>query len=100
MDDKLKIHSDINNVGYDLYIPRESEEIYRKAIKRVNDTLMKYRKLFPYINREQLWAASSTDIAFENVSIENRNDTAPFIKALKQWSKEIDECIAGRDDGK
>ena len=29
----------------------------------------------------------------------NRNDTEPFIKNLKQWSKDIDECIKDKKDG-
>ncbi len=99
MDDKLMIHLVINNVKYDLNIPRGSEEIYRKANSQVNDKLMKYRKLFPDIDRESLWAISSLELAFENISMTNRNDTEPFIKNLKQWSKDIDECIKDKKDG-
>ncbi len=96
MDDKLRIHLRINNVEYTLYIPKGNEEIYRKAAVRVNDTLLKNRKAFPDIDREALWAVSSTELACENASLINRNDTGPFIRILKQWSKDLDECLEGK----
>ena len=48
MDDKMmKINLLIDNQRYPLNIPREQEAKYRDAAKMINNTLNKYRSMWP-----------------------------------------------------
>lgn len=98
MDDMMKIHLLVDNVRYPLTIPRKDEQLYRDAAKLIDKILNKYRKLyqdrFPDFQPERFWAMTALELAFENVSMKDRNDTAPYMEKMKELTQEIERYIS------
>lgn len=98
MDDMMKIHLLVDNVRYPLTIPRKDEQLYRDAAKQIDKILNKYRKLyqdrFPDFQPERFWAMTALELAFENVSMKDRNDTAPYMEKMKELTQEIERYIS------
>lgn len=89
----MKIHLLIDNERYPLIIKREEEHLYRDAAKQIDYKLNKYRNKFPNFNTEKYWVMTALELAFENMSMKDRNDTQPYQEKLKQLEEDIDECI-------
>ena len=95
MDDKMmKINLLIDNMRYPLNIPREEEERYRDAAKMINNTLNKYRSMWPELSANNHWAMAALEIAFNLTTNENRNDTKPYMEKLEELTKELDNYIS------
>ncbi len=95
MDDKMmKINLLIDNLRYPLNIPREEEERYRDAAKMINNTLNKYRSMWPELSANNHWAMAALEIAFNLTTNENRNDTKPYLEKLEELTKELDNYIS------
>ena len=95
MDDKMmKINLLIDNLRYPLNIPREEEERYRDAAKMINNTLNKYRSMWPELSANNHWAMAALEIAFNLTTNENRNDTKPYLEKLEELTKELDNFIS------
>ena len=95
MDDKMmKINLLIDNLRYPLNIPREEEERYRDAAKMINNTLNKYRSMWPELSANNHWAMAALEIAFNLTTNENRNDTKPYMEKLEKLTKELDNYIS------
>ena len=95
MDDKMmKINLLIDNLRYPLNIPREEEERYRDAAKMINNTLNKYRSMWPELSANNHWAMAALEIAFNLTTNENRNDTKPYLEKLEELTKEVDNYIS------
>lgn len=93
MDDKMKIHLLIDNERYPLTIRREDEQLYRDAAKQIDYKLNKYRRAFPEFNVSTHWAMAALEIAFENMSLKDRNDNLPYREKLKEWGNDLDQAI-------
>ena len=95
MDDKMmKINLLIDNQRYPLNILREDEERYRNAAKIINNTLNKYRSMWPELSTSNHWAMAALEIAFNLMNNEDRNDTKPYLEKLKELTKELDNYIS------
>ena len=95
MDDKMmKINLLIDNLRYPLNIPRKEEERYRDAAKMINNTLNKYRSMWPELSANNHWAMAALEIAFNLTTNENRNDTKPYMEKLEELTKELDNYIS------
>ena len=95
MDDKMmKINLLIDNQRYPLNIPREQEDRYRDAAKMINNTLNKYRSMWPELSANNHWAMAALEIAFNLTTNENRNDTKPYLDKLEELTKELDNYIS------
>ena len=95
MDDKMmKINLLIDNLRYPLNIPREEEERYRDAAKMINNTLNKYRSMWPELSANNHWAMAALEIAFNLTTNENRNDNKPYMEKLEELTKELDNFIS------
>ena len=95
MDDKMmKINLLIDNLRYPLNIPREEEERYRDAAKMINNTLNKYRSMWPELSANNHWAMAALEIAFNLTTNENRNDTKPYMEKLEELTTELDNYIS------
>ena len=70
MDDVMKIHLLIDNERYPLTIRREDELLYRN------------------------WAMAALELAFENISMKDRNNTEPYQEKLKELTKEIEQYLS------
>lgn len=93
--DKLRIHLLIDNDRYPLVIPREDEQFYRDAAKQIDYKLNRYRRIYPEFSAPKHWAMVALELAFENMSLKDRNDTRPLMNKLKELEDDIDQCIRG-----
>ncbi len=102
MDDRFKIKLKIDNEEYPLTILRSDEEDYRKAAKRIDYKLNKYRNTFPRLDATKHWLMVALELAYENVLLEKKNDTQPYFDRLSELEKEIDRHIGESEasDGK
>ena len=97
MDDKMmKINLLIDNLRYPLNIPREEEERYRDAAKMINNTLNKYRSMWPELSANNHWAMAALEIAFNLTTNENRNDTKPYLDKIEELTEELDHYISNK----
>ena len=88
----MKIHLLIDNERYPMTIRREDEQLYRDAAK-----LNKYRSYYPDFSPARHWAMAALELAFENISMKDRNNTAPYQEKLKELTKEIEKQISNRE---
>lgn len=88
-DDKIKINLQIADQNYPLWIERAEEESVRKAAKRVNMRLNKYRERFPSVGSERLLVMVAYDFSRESLELEDRNDTMPYTEKVKELSEEL-----------
>ena len=68
------------------------------AAKQIDYKLNKYRNKFPNFNTEKYWVMTALELAFENMSMKDRNDTTPYLEKLKQLEQDIDECIGKKSE--
>jgi cell division protein ZapA len=94
MDDKLSIKLMIDGTPYPLNIRRSDEEQYRKAARQIDNKLNKYRSVFQEASPIQYWAMAALELSFENLSMKDRNDTAPFTEKLAELTKELEGYFA------
>lgn len=97
MDDKnkMRIHLLIDNDRYPLIIAREDEQLYRDAAKQIDYKLNRYRREYPEFSAMKHWAMAALELAFENMSLKDRNDTRPLTDKLKELEQDMDRCIKG-----
>ena len=95
MDDKMmKIHLVIDCNKYPLNIRREDEQHYRDAAKLIDKTLNKYRSSWPELSANNHWAMAALELAFNLMSMKDRNDTQPYLEKLKELTQELDNYIS------
>lgn len=100
MDDRFKIKLKIDNEEYPLTILRKDEEDYRKAAKLIDYKLNKYRNTFPKLDAAKHWLMVALEFAYENVLLEKKNDTKPYLDKLSEMEKELDRCIEESENSK
>ena len=91
--DKLGIKLEIGNQHVAVNIPRENEEIYRRAGKFINQRINVYATMYPQKNQEQLMAMALLDIAMMYLMNESKNDVGPYAEILSQLTSEIEEIL-------
>ena len=94
MDDVMKIHLLIDNERYPLTIRREDELLYRNAAKQIDNKLHTYRSRFPDFSPTRHWAMAALELAFENISMKDKNNTEPYQEKLKELTKEIEQYLS------
>ena len=82
MDDKLKIHLQIDRERYPLMI---------------DNKLNKYRSLYPDFGTMKHWTMVALELAYENAKIKDSVDMTPYTEKIKQLEKMLDGYIK---DGK
>ena len=94
MDDKMmKINLLIDCQRYPLNIRREDELLYRDAAKLINKTLNKYRSWRPELSSDNHWAMAALELAFNLMTMKDKNDTKPYLEKLEELTKELDNYI-------
>ena len=94
MDDKMmKINLLIDCQRYPLNIRREDEQLYRDAAKLIDKTLNKYRSMWPELGANNHWAMAALELAFNLMSMKDKNDTKPYLEKLEELTKELDNYI-------
>ena len=89
----MKINLRIDCQPYPLKIRREDEELYREAAKLIDKTLNKYRSEIPDLEPVNYWAMAALELAFNSISMVDRNNTEPYQKLLQELTEELDGYI-------
>ena len=99
MDDpkRMRIHLLIDNDRYPLVIQREDEQHYRDAAKQIDYKLNRYRREYPDFSASKHWAMTALELAFENMTLKDRNDTRPLLDKLKELEADMDRLINGQE---
>jgi len=90
MDDKLKIHLNVNDNEIPLTIPRDEEEIYREAAKCINNKLNTYRSKLASLSKEKQVNLVLLDIAVNFVKERQRNDTKPYKEMITRLTGDLE----------
>ncbi len=91
--DKIQIKLLIGDHTYDFNIPREKEEIFRKAAVLINNKLNKYKTVYPYQGNEKYMSVSLLDFAVRVLQLENETSTQPYNTLLADLTKEIEDVL-------
>lgn len=93
-DDKLHIKLHVYDTDISVNIPRDDEEYYRRAAKRITETVNTYASLFSgRKQKEEILYMALVDIALHYEKELSRNDTAPFSNILDKLTREIEEAL-------
>lgn len=90
----MKINLLIDCQYYPLNIRREDELLYREAAKLIDKTLNKYREWMPNFDSNRHWAMAALELAFNNISMKDKNDTKPYLEKIEELTKELDSYIS------
>lgn len=93
MDDKLKIHLQIDRERYPLVINREEEIFYREAAKMIDNKLNKYRNLYPDFGTMKHLTMVALELAYENAKVKDTIDITPCTEKLKQLEELMDRYV-------
>ena len=94
MDDKMmKINLLIDCQRYPLNIRREDEQLYRDAAKLIDKTLNKYLSWKPELGASNHLAMAALELAFNLMTMKDKNDTKPYLEKLEELTKELDNYI-------
>ena len=96
-DKELKINIKIDGRNYPLTIDRTDEERYRLAAKIVNEIVSKYRELFPDRKSQDILAMAAFQVALTNTELQNRDEKALFIDALKDLNDDISDFLKEKE---
>ncbi|MGN1353874.1 MAG: cell division protein ZapA [Alloprevotella sp.] len=91
--DKLNIQLMIGNQMHPITIRRELEEVFRKAAKKINDKLSRYRESYPNLSYERCMSITLLDFAVYALQAENSASTQPYDDVVKQLTAEIEQTL-------
>lgn len=92
-DDKLGIKLDVAGHQMSITIPRDMEELYRRAGKYINQRINVYANMYPDRDKDQFLRMAIIDIALAHELSEVKNDTQPYELLLAQLNAEIEEVL-------
>jgi cell division protein ZapA len=101
-DNDFLIHIEIADQKYGLRIRRDQEELARKAAKQLKAALGRYRRKYPkstkdnpgYAGGDADWLAMvAFQLSMENLQLEERNDTTPFVEKIKQMTLLLEDYM-------
>jgi cell division protein ZapA len=96
MDDKefLNIHIEIARKAYSLRINREEEELARKAAKQIKTLFDQYQTKYPKsADEKDCLAMAALQLSIENLQLEKRNDTTPFVEKIQQMTNLLETYL-------
>ena len=91
--DKLNIQLMIGNQMHPITIRRELEEVFRKAAKKINDKLSRYRESYPNLSYERCMSITLLDFAVYALQAENNASTQPYDDVVKRLTAEIEQTL-------
>ncbi|GAB6394480.1 MAG: cell division protein ZapA [Bacteroidales bacterium] len=95
--DKLLIHVEIAEKLYGIRIRRDEEGLARKAAEQIKNKIFQYRKtLAQSVTIRDLLAVVTLQLSLNNLQLEGKNDTAPFIDKIEQLIKELEAYLESK----
>jgi hypothetical protein len=92
-DDKLTIRVNIADRYYPIKIERQEEEQVRKAAKRINDTVLQYRKLYKDKDGQDFLAMAVLQYVNKLIESEDKQNIAPFVEEIKGIESELEDYL-------
>ncbi len=92
-DDKLTIRVNIADRYYPLRIDKNEEEQVRKAAKRINDTVLQYRKLYKDNDGQDFLAMAVLQYVSKLIEFEDKQNIAPFVEEIKEVESELEDYL-------
>ena len=94
---RLSINIKIDGRIFPLEINRDEEERFRKAAKKVNEFVSKFRKEFKEQESQDILAMSAFQIALSNAELQERDDNSLFIDELKNLNDDISDFLKEKE---
>ncbi len=94
-EDKFLIHLKIAEKEYGLWINRKDEQLARDAAKQIRNKMIQYRQAFSKsdVDVKDLLAMVALQLSMDNLTLEDKNDTAPFTEKIKQLTVELETYL-------
>lgn len=93
MDEKLTIKVNLVDRFYPLKIDRKDEEKIRKAAKKINDTVIQYRKVYVEKDSQDFLAMAALQFATKIVENEDKYEMNPVLESLEKLDAELAEFL-------
>jgi cell division protein ZapA len=93
MDNKLTIRVNIAERYYPLNIDRSEEEKIRKAVKKINDTVVQYRKVYSDKDEQDFLAMVALQFVTRLVDKEEHYDIQPILDNIRQFDEVLTDIL-------
>ena len=93
MDSKLTIKVSIVDRIYPLKIERNEEEKIRKAAKKINDTVLQYKKIYSDKDAQDFLAMAALQFVTKVVEQQDNREVNSLIESLKEINLELEEVL-------
>lgn len=93
MDSKLTIKLNIVDRIYPLKIDREEEEKIRKAAKKINDTVLQYKKIYSDKDDQDFLAMAALQFVTKVVEQQENSEVEQVIDSLKDINLDLEEVL-------
>jgi len=93
MDDKLTIRVNIVDRYYPLKIDSKEEEQIRIAVKKINDTVIQYRKLYNDKDEQDFLAMVALQFVTRLVHTEEHYDMQPILDTIRQFDNTLTDIL-------
>lgn len=93
MDEKFTVKVNIVDRYYPLKIDRKDEEKVRKAAKKINDTILQYKKIYSDKDSQDFLAMAALQFVIKVVEMEEKKDVLPIVEGLAELDQELNEYL-------
>ncbi len=92
-DETLTIRVNIADRYYPLTIKKLEEEKLRKAAKRINDTILQFKKKYAEKDSQDFLAMASLQYVTKLMELENKQNISSFVEKIKEVDKELEDYL-------
>jgi len=93
VENKITIRVNLVDRFYPLKIDKNEEEKVRLAAKKINDTVMQYKKLYANKDEQDFLAMAALHFVTKAIENERKYDITPVIENIKDITQELGEYI-------
>lgn len=92
-DETLTIRVNIADRYYPLTIKKQEEEKLRKAAKRINDTILQFKKKYAEKDSQDFLAMASLQYVTKLNELEEKQNISSFVEKIKEVEKELEDYL-------
>ncbi|MFV0505244.1 MAG: cell division protein ZapA [Bacteroidales bacterium] len=91
----MKINIKIDGKEYPLSIDRDKERLYRDAVGKLNEQILRYRKKYDAqrVDRDDIFAMVAFSLALRTEELENELDFDPIVNEVEAMINAIDSYL-------
>jgi len=93
MNTKLSININIADRAYPLTIERSDEEFIRKAVKAINDKVLKYRQKYADTDNQDFLAMIVLQTMVKLYEYEDKSNFSPLLDEIEGITQELDDFL-------